>query len=662
MFTSSSTSYSEVPLSSPVCKVDMDDEKERKCENCTEDDPAVAYCTDCSIFLCLVCNEYHKRDKRFRSHDVVRLSEGGTKSKSKAFVCTEHDYELKHYCETCEELVCLYCTLKTHSTHNHDTIKKMASKHRHHLKEVTAPLDKMIKDISEAQDNVENVKRSISEQGEEVEKKIDQHYHELIEQLIKQKEKMKQQTCDIVSQKVKAVTTQLEEMGFILEELCGIKKLYNTLEEGPDQDALCSKKHILDSMEKLTSTYRKLNTQPIESATLEFVSAKEDIPQYGQVYAYVNPASSEVLNFPKYTYKGVKVDFNIITKYSNGRRYPKGGSQVFVEVESAGEITTVNVKDNNDGSYIASLAAHHFGKLDVSVTVRGIPISITPFSVMVIKNYPSIDKPNRIVDIDGKMGVPWGVAFGRYGIWAVADYSHHCVYIFDGQDRMVRKFGAQGTNIGQFQSPGGLAFDSENNVYVADHYNHRVQKFDPNGNYLLSFGSQRSGDGQLGCPVGIAIYSDKVYVTEQDNNRISVFQTNGSFCLVMGQGHLSNPFDVAVNINGQLLVADCVHNCIFAFTLDGHYEGKFGPPGSGRGQLNNPRSISTDSNGFIFVAEFGNHRVSIFDKDGNFMHCFGSRGSAYGQFQSPLGVALSSNGNIYVSDGYGKRIQVFTAY
>ena len=659
MFTSPSSFG--IPVSSPVSREDIDDDKERKCENCTEDDPAVAYCPDCSIFLCLVCNDYHKRDKRSRSHDIISLSER-RRSKSNVHVCAEHDYELKHYCETCEELVCLYCTLKTHSTHNHDTIKKMANKHRCHLKEVTAPLDKMIEVISEAQNNIEKVKRNILEQGEEVEKKIDQHYHELVEQLMQQKEKVKQQARNIVSQKVTAVATQLEEIGGVYEELCSIKKLNNTLEEGSDQDALSSKKQVLESMKSLTSRYKKLNTQPIESATVEFVSAKEDIPQYGQVYAYVNPASSEVLNFPKYTYKGVKVDFTVITKYSNGRRYPKGGSQVSVEVESAGEVTTVNVKDNNDGSYTASFAAHNFGKLDVSVTIGGLHIGKSPFSVLVIKNYPSIDKPNRIIDIDGKMGVPWGIAFGRYGIWAVADYSYHCIYIFDAQDRMVRKFGTQGTNIGQFQSPGGLAFDNENNLYVADHYNHRIQKFDSNGNYILSIGSQRSGEGHLGCPVGIIIHSERVYVTEQDNKRISVFQTNGSFCFIIGHGHLSNPFDIAINLNGHLLVSDCVHNCIFTFTLDGRYEGKFGPPGSGRGQLNNPRSITTDSNGFIFVAEFGNHRVSIFDKDGNFMHCFGSRGSAYGQFQSPLGVALSSNENIYVSDGYGKRIQVFTAY
>ena len=28
------------------------------------------------------------------------------------------------------------------------------------------------------------------------------------------------------------------------------------------------------------------------------------------------------------------------------------------------------------------------------------------------------------------MGQPWDIAFGKDGMWAVADHSNHCVYIF----------------------------------------------------------------------------------------------------------------------------------------------------------------------------------------------------------------------------------------
>ena len=83
---------------------------------------------------------------------------------------------------------------------------------------------------------------------------------------------------------------------------------------------------------------------------------------------------------------------------------------------------------------------------------------------------------------DGGMGLPWGIAFGRNGLWAVADYSNHCVYIFDDKDELIRKFGSNGSNNGQFSCPRGVEFDNHNHVYVVDNGNHRVQKFDINGN------------------------------------------------------------------------------------------------------------------------------------------------------------------------------------
>ena len=55
---------------------------------------------------------------------------------------------------------------------------------------------------------------------------------------------------------------------------------------------------------------------------------------------------------------------------------------------------------------------------------------------------------------------------------------------------------------------------------------------------------------------------------------ISVFQTDGQFCYSMGEGKLSRYFDVMI-VNSLLQVSDWSHHCIYTFTLDGHYCGKF---------------------------------------------------------------------------------------
>ena len=57
--------------------------------------------------------------------------------------------------------MCMYCTVKEYNGHNYDAVKKMATKHRNESKEVTAPVDKMIRDLSEAHDNIYKMKKKI---------------------------------------------------------------------------------------------------------------------------------------------------------------------------------------------------------------------------------------------------------------------------------------------------------------------------------------------------------------------------------------------------------------------------------------------------------------------------------------------------------------------
>ena len=260
------------------------------------------------------------------------------------------------------------------------------------------------------------------------------------------------------------------------------------------------------------------------------------------------------------------------------------------------------------------------------------------------------------------MGQPCSIAFGRDGMWAVTDSSNNCVWIFDREDRLVRKFGSYGTGNGQFDSSYGLAFDANNHLYVTDHCNHRVQKFSITGMFILKFTKQKAGYGDLQYPLGITVHNDKIYVAQHEDggNCISVFFSDGGFSHIIGKGHLKNPYDIIVNCNDQLLVTNRGLNCISIFTLDGNYVGKFGKQGTGTGQLPRLFSIATDMYGFILVTEYGNHCVSIFDKDGVFVHCFGSNGSGHGQFSSPRGIAISPTGDIYISDCNNKRIQIFS--
>ena len=338
--------------------------EEVKCDECDEDEPVVAYCPECNMFFCQPCNESHKRSKRFQGHGIVPLAELRSSKdvtiqpKAKAPMCKEHDIELLFYCETCEQLVCMYCTVKEHNGHNHDTVKKMATKHRNELKEVTAPVDEMIRDLSEAHDNIDKMGKKIRQQGDEVDKKIDQHYDELVKKLMKQKEQLKQQAHDAVSQKQKALRVQLGEVEYAQAEVLSMKELKDAIEKSSNQEALSAKKQVIDRMQQITNKFNKLNTDPVQSATMEFVPSKESFPQFGQLFTHIDPGVCEVVNLPSRIAVGKELKFCIITKYRNGSQCSIGGSKVSVQLEcNTGEVRSAQVKDNNDGSYMASLVA-----------------------------------------------------------------------------------------------------------------------------------------------------------------------------------------------------------------------------------------------------------------------------------------------------------------
>ena len=448
-------------------------------------------------------------------------------------MCREHDIELLFYCETCDQLVCMYCTVKDHKDHNHDTMKKMVDKHRQELKKITAPVEEMIRGLSDTYENIEKMKK-IRQQGDEVNMKIDQHYDRVVQKLMEQREELKQRVRDTVSQKEKAVTTQLEEVECAQVEVLSIKELNDAVEKSSDQEVLSVKKQVIDRMQQLTEKYEKINLPPVQKATLKFVSTEKTLQQFGKLCSTDGPHPLNcVANPSMYSVKGQKAKFIIACKDVNELDCSRGGSQVSVQLGGVND--TTQVRDNNDGSYMASFVPQQVGAVKLSVFIDGQQIKGSPHSVMV-RDYTSVNKPTKVMNNYGNMGKPWGIAFAKNGMWAVTDCINNCVYIFDAEDRLVRKIGSKGSGNGQLNYPGGVTFDSDDHLYVADYHNHRVQKFTIDGKYLLQFGGKGSSDGQLGCPRGLASHDHKVYVADSSNSRISVFQTDGKFHHTIGSG------------------------------------------------------------------------------------------------------------------------------
>jgi len=202
-----------------ILKRKVEGKEEVYCDACIETNTVVTFCPECLWFMCQPCDDQHRRSKKTRQHVIIpladlhsKLSVIKVKPKKQSAICKKHDIEMKFYCESCEELVCLYCTTKAHSTHFHGAIKEVAAKHREQLKNATAQLNDIITKLSQAHDHITDTMERVLQQHKTVDKDIDQFFDNVIEEVKKQCKQLKKDLDSKVCNKVKLLTSQLEEL------------------------------------------------------------------------------------------------------------------------------------------------------------------------------------------------------------------------------------------------------------------------------------------------------------------------------------------------------------------------------------------------------------------------------------------------------------------
>ena len=432
-------------------------EEDVHCDLCVREDPAVVLCFDCGVFLCNHCHESHKYSREYQGHAMSQLKELraekkdiNVRPKAKPLICQEHDLELNFYCDTCEQLVCIYCTMTDHVGHKHNTVKKMANKHREEMDKIIEPVDIMIAELSKAHHKVTATREKIQIQATEVDQQIDDYYDRLQRRLQQQREELKKELQEVSVHKKKAVSLQLEQIEQNQAQLESMKELNNDIKSGSDQEALFMKKQVTEDVKRLTDCYKELKTEPVESANMQFIPVEENqngFPQFANVfYGDADPFNSVAENIPPIVVNNKDIKFTIVSKNAQGHVCSKGDSKVIAQAQSSttGVVVPVAIRDNQDGRYEACFVAKQTGEVKLSVTINGRHIKGSPYSVSVHRNYLALDMASKVINDSGRMDKPWGIAFGKDDMWAVADSANHCVYIFDSQDRVIAKFGSKG--------------------------------------------------------------------------------------------------------------------------------------------------------------------------------------------------------------------------
>ena len=180
-------------------------------------------------------------------------------------------------------------------------------------------------------------------------------------------------------------------------------------------------------------------------------------------------------------------------------------------------------------------------------------------------------------------------------------------------------------------APRAIASGVNADIYVADSRNHRILHIASDGSLLHEWGT----------------FAD-------------VFTGEAPI------GTFNEPWGIAVGPDGSVYVSDTWNHRIQKFTQDGvpvKMWGQYGQPVEGNAESASsfwgPRGVAVDANGNVLVADTGNKRIVVFDNEGNYITEFGTAGFDPGQFDEPVGVTVAPGGTVYVTDTWNQRVQSF---
>ena len=226
------------------------------------------------------------------------------------------------------------------------------------------------------------------------------------------------------------------------------------------------------------------------------------------------------------------------------------------------------------------------------------------------------------------------------------------------------KLGTPIRTIDLLNKPFGIALNQSGEVVVTSEC---VSVFSPSGDKVLSFGTEGSGQGQFMYPSGVAVDCEgNILVADNDNHRIQKFTREGQFLTAVGtEGSGPLQFnqvrDIAINIsNNKVYVVDNRNHRIQVLNSDLTCSNIFGKYGNSKGEFVYPRAIACDSTGNVYVVDGANHRIQVFTSTGKVLRMFGSSGEGDGELDWPRGIALDVQDKVYVSD-INRRISVFTS-
>ena len=214
--------------------------------------------------------------------------------------CFEHpEEELKLYCETCGELVCLKCAIKggKHFSHDYKEPDKAFQEYKEEITSSLEPMEKQVATMKGVLAQLDTRCGKISDQREATEDKIHATFRRLQEVLNVRETELVHQLHRITQSKLKVLAVHRDKIETILAQLSScLLFMGESLREANKDDALMMKTNTVNTVKELTSPFQPDSLKPSAEVDIIF-TALGDLHSmcrdYGQVFAQGSPDHSK---------------------------------------------------------------------------------------------------------------------------------------------------------------------------------------------------------------------------------------------------------------------------------------------------------------------------------------------------------------------------------
>ena len=242
---------------------------ETVCKQCSGA-KSVAFCRQCTEFICSDCVRSHKKLKIYTGHVVASLKDlkrGGANSipfvEAPPPKCPDHDEPMKVFCFDCYRLICRDCTVIDHNGHNFNFLKKCAPESRKTLRDSLAPLRKVQADIARAKKKLNATDAQVDTQKNKVCKSLKQSFDWLKALLNQRKAELVKKTSALAQEKKDALAAQRKGLQVAQAKIQSLVEFVErNVENISDQDLMGIRTQLQTKVEEEEKHHQQLYLEP----------------------------------------------------------------------------------------------------------------------------------------------------------------------------------------------------------------------------------------------------------------------------------------------------------------------------------------------------------------------------------------------------------------